>query len=509
MLKRLLSSGLLAMWVASVAVVTPGCAGEEGSDSSVPPDEDLRPVSTLSQDERAFFLRRTHFCVRPSELAQLNALGYEDYLDWMLSMPSTAALETAGKSAMIADVNFPGSHEIVQYWTYLMVNSSNPFQEMLALFWHDHFAASTDALVGDNNWWAYSHMDLWRKETTGSLNSLLYKMSTDWLMLAWLNGIESTKTAPNENFAREFWELFTLGADNGYTQADIQECARSFTGYRSVFQADYFGAGLDSRVIQWDSNRHDNTSKAVFGQTVNGNGQAEYQDIVNLTLGQRGTQVATFICRKLWEYFCYLSPSSDLLSNLASGLIASSWDLKALYKRIFMSKAFFSSRNRDGLIKSPLHYHIGYMRNTGLLMGWQRVRYSLEACGQVPSRPPTVNGWPVEMSWLSSQGVIERANFIRDLNNYQSEQPGYDVGNSIIPAGQTGDAAVVDYLCWLMQVTLEPAQRTRCIDYLNNDYNGSSVKFAQPWDFSDATQRNKKIRGLLYILSQHPSYQVR
>src|SRR5690606_20830137 len=99
-------------------------------------------------------------------------------------------------------------------------------QEVLAMFWHDHFAASADALDGTAGHWLHAHMDMLRNQTTGKFADLLETMSRDWLMLVWLDGVDSTVTAPNENFAREFWELFSLGADNGYTQQDIEEAAR-------------------------------------------------------------------------------------------------------------------------------------------------------------------------------------------------------------------------------------------------------------------------------------------
>lgn len=513
MVPRRCSTAFIAPALFVFTFVCSACGGSDGSGggSSPPADPggDLSPMTSLSDADKAHFLNRTHFGIRPTELASLNAMGLEAYVDWMLSMPVDATLEATAKSTHITDADYPGGNELMYWWLHLMFHSQNPFQESLALFWHDHFAASQDALVGDNNWWMYAHVELWRKQTTGKLRDLLYKMATDWLMLVWLNGVESTATAPNENFAREFWELFTLGADNGYSQADIVQGARTFTGYRSVFVPNYFGAGRDSRVVQWDFSRHDNGSKTIFGQTLNGNGAAEYQDLVDLTLAARGTQVASYLCRKLWEYWGYRDPGASLVNDLAQGFIASGFDLKLLYKRILMSKEFFSARAKAGLVKTVLHHHVGYLRTTRCFINMQRIDFSLRGCGQEPTRPPSVNGWPKHNAWLSSQGLIERANFLRDCNFYKTDpgQTGYDAG-SLIPSGQTGDAQVVDHLCWLLNVRLETAQRDRCILYLNQDRNTTSV-VSQPWDFSNATQRDKKIRGLLYILGQHPTYQLR
>ena len=424
-------------------------------------------------------------------------------------MPAQTSVENAATAAEISDVNFPGSTAIMRWWVHIMNRTANPFQEVLAMFWHDHFAASSDALDLTATFWLWDHVDLWRNHVTGTLGDLLYDMSTDWLMLVWLNGAESTVTAPNENFAREFWELFSLGADNGYTQADIEQAARSFTGYRNVFSANHFGPGLDSRQIVWEPARHDNGTKTIFGQTVTSNGQQEYRDIVNLTLNQRGTQVAQFICRKLWEYFVYRNPGNAVISELAQGFVASGFALNAPSRRIFRSNAFFSDRAREPLVKNVMEHHVGYMRATGLFINSQRIDFSLRECGQEPTRPPTVNGWPKHMAWMSSQSVLERGNFLRDCNFYFADPPqaGWDAG-ALLPVGVTTDAQVVDYLAYLLQVTLTPAQRAEALTYINSDRNAGGV-FSQPWDIGSATQRDKKIRGLLYIFGLHPTYQLR
>jgi uncharacterized protein (DUF1800 family) len=472
------------------------------------PEEDLRSVKQLSQEDRIFFLNRTHFAFRTSELQRLNNLGYENYIDWMLSLDPDPALRAQAIAATGMDTDFPSYNDLARYWAYLMTHNENAFQERLALFWHDHFATSSDVLNAQSRWWFLDHIDMWRHHGTGNLRELLLRMSTDWTMLVWLDGYVSTVNAPNENFAREFWELFTLGADNGYTEADIVEASRSFTGYRRVTVPNRAGPGLDQQVMVWQSNRHDNTPKTIFGQTVSGNGQDEYMDIINLTLNHR--QVAEFIVTKVWEEFVYADPSPQLVADLAAGLRASNYDLKALFKRIFMSRAFFSERARESMVKSPIEHHIGFMRATGLKLTPARIDTALRNTGQRPTQPPTVNGWPGGEFWLSSQALVERTNFLRECIFRSSEGPqvGYDVGSALVPPNLSQDHEVVDRLAFLLQVRLTPDQRDLCIYYLNRDKNNNG-EFDDPWDYNDAGQRNKKIRGLLYILGQHPSYHIR
>lgn len=509
MLNKLTAFVIPLLLLGAASLTAPACVqGGDTTDAPPPAEEDLSPVSSLSQEDRIYFLYRTHFGFKTSELQRLNQMGYEDYLDWMLELQPDATLEANALAATVADPDFPNSTEMARWWEYLMIHNENPFQELLAMFWHDHFATSTDVLDAQSMYWMFDHINLWRYQGTANLKDLLYLMTIDWTMLIWLDGYVSTANAPNENFAREFWELFTLGADNGYTQGDIVEASRAFTGYRRILVPDQAGPGRDQFVMTFQSNRHDNGTKTIFGQQFHGNGEQEYRDMVDFTLANR--PVAEFIVNKIWEQFVYTNPSQELIDSLAAELRNSNYDLKALFKRIFLSTAFFSDRAKEGIIKSPVEHHIGFMRTTGLTLSPNRIDSSLNDSGHRPSQPPTVNGWPSGEFWLSSQGMLERANFLRDCVYYshESAQSGYDVGLSLVPANRTQDHEVVDHIAWLLQVQLQPDQRQECIDYLNTDRN-SSGDFADPWDFYDATDRDKKIRGLLYIMGQHPTYQIR
>lgn len=495
--------------VAALSLTTSACVEGGGTTDTPPPvDEDLSPISQISQEDRVYFLERTHFAFRQSELQKLNQMGYEQYIDWMLDLGPTPALEQQSMNINVPDPDFPSDRELARWWQWMMVHNENPFQELVALFWHDHFATSSDILDAQSRYWFFDHVNLWRHHGTDNLDDLLYLMNIDWTMLIWLDGYVSTANAPNENFAREFWELFTLGADNGYTEPDIVEASRAFTGYRRILVPDKAGPGRDQRIMQFQSNRHDNGVKTIFGESFFGNGQQEYRDMVDFTLKHR--DVASFICRKIWEFFVYPDPSQALVDNMAKVFRESDYDLKHLFKTIFMSKAFFSGTTREGVIKSPVEHHVGFMRTTGLEVPPYRIDNSLVDTGQRPTQPPGVNGWPSGTGWLSSQGMVERANFIRDCVYYSGESPqqGYDVGLALVPPNRTADHEVVDHLAWLLRVELTQAQRQECIDYLNTDRN-SSGDFADPWDFSDPVDRDKKVRGLLYILAQHPSYHIR
>lgn len=509
MLAKLQSALVFCALLAPLCLAPAGCVQEGGDGGPIPPEEEnLSPHNSLTDADRIHFLRRTHFGFVPSELQRLNQMGLGPYLDWMLDLQAQPQLEADALAATVPDPDFPSEAEISRWWIYLMTHNQNPFQEVLALFWHDHFAASQSILSAEARYWAFNHLNLWRYYGTTDLPDLLHRMNIDWLMLEWLDGVRSTRFAPNENFAREFWELFTLGADNGYTQGEIVEASKCFTGFRTRLEVDAAGPGRDQLVIEWVPNRHDNTTKTIFGLPVYGNGMDEYRDMVNHTLSNR--PVAEFICRKIWEYFVYLAPSDGLISELAGRLRQSGYDLKALFRTIFQSKAFYSARAKAGIIKNPIEHVVGFQRATGLLVTPTRSDNALNDIGQRPSMPPTVNGWPAGGFWLSSQGLLERANFLRDAVYYRNEAPqqGYDVGTLIPPNMQTAEQ-VVERLAWLLQISPTPAQVAEYMDYLNTDRNSSGTILSQPWNINDSVQREKKLRGLLYIMGQHPTYAIR
>jgi len=489
-----------------------GCGSGSGGgtpaafvDTSMPTE--LQQKSALTEDDKIHFLRRTHFAFRQKDLDQLNQMGFQAYLDWMLSPTINAQLEADALAATVADPDYPTPAELSRWWLYMMVNNPNPFQEVLAMFWHDHFAASTEVLPAEARWWGFSHINLWRNNGLIALPSLLHAMSIDWLMLEWLDGVRSTANSPNENFAREFWELFTLGADNGYTQNDIIEASKCFTGFRTTIVQNRAGQGRDQLVVVFNAGRHNNSTKYFFDKFVSPNGAQEYLDVVNLTLAER--PAAAYICYKVWLHFIHTDPPPPLLFKMADHLQENNYSLKELFRMVLSCNEFFSDKAKAGLIKAPVEHVVGFLRGTGLEVTWQTMDVNLVNMGQRPSQPPTVNGWPGGDAWLSSQGLLERVNFLRDVIVYRrATGPQIDMATLIDPL-QTTDTEVVDQLAWRLQVKLTTAQRDECIDYLNSDRQANGTIISQPWDINDAVQRDKKIRGLLYILGQHPTYAIR
>lgn len=468
------------------------------------------------------FLRRTQWGVTDTALERLDRIGLDRYLDDMLEYPvaGTTPHEQAARAILLDEDDPPGQEglypsraDLVEWVLYLMVHNPNPFQEVLAYFWHDHFATSSVVLGGGDLYWMKDHYEILRTYGAGNLEDLVLRLSRDPAMLRWLDGITSTQEAPNENYAREFLELFCLGVDNGYTQEDILEASRAFTGYKAVT--------LDRerwlRGVVFDPERHDDGVKTIFGVEIPGqNLTDDYEAVVDITFERR--DAASWFAKALLAYFCYEDPPPTVVAELADLLRRNDYDLKPVLKRLFRSEAFYSERAREGLVKSPVEFAVGFVRDTGLpLLDGERgtfhvrqLRWELEAMGNAPTQPPSVNGWPSGELWLSAQAMVSRANFARDVITDRTDQAaaGHDV-RDLLPGGVASGEAALERIARRLGVELEEADHADLVRYLDTHRSWSGSEDEDPLDQAEAERVDLRLRGLLYVLAQHPRYALR
>lgn len=470
----------------------------------------------LTDDDIRHFLARTQFGVTAAEVARVKALGLDGFIDDMLIFAQNGPAEAAAAAELVnasdpvgLEGKFPGQTQLTRWWSNLMMNTDNPFQERLAFFWHDHFAAASNvAADAGASYSVVGYVNLFRFEGAGNLRSLLVKLARDPCMMIYLDGHLNTRTAPNENFAREFWELFTLGADNGYTQDDIVQAAKAFTGYRTRTDS---ATGLVSVVF--DPNRHDTGSKTFLGRTVLGqNAGDDFQAVVDITVDNRA--VAEFITKKLYAHFANDAPPQELVDAMAAHLRANGYELGPFLKAMLRSEAFFSTASRKSLVKNPVDFTLGFIQTTGLKIQVSTLASQLSTLAQVPTQPPSVNGWPLGDLWLSAQNMADRMNAVYLVVEDTTRQTtgGMNVANVLPPLAERTPANVVDSLAALLRVDLTAGERQTCIDYLNTAVSGSGtapVATPSPFDGSSQSHLDTRVRGLLYILAQHPSYQIR
>ena len=295
--------------------------------------------------------------------------------------------ETAYDTGSISDLQ--------AWWLYRMHYSANPLTEKLALFWHNHFATSSAKVRSVPHMAAQN--DLFRSESLGSFRKMLHGMAKDVAMLIWLDGNANRKRQANENFAREVLELFSLGEGN-YTEADIKQAARAFTGWH--VRADKY----------WFNERqHDYGSKTVFGRT----GKFDGGDIIDLSLEQKACP--RFIAFKLLRTFVLDQPTEAHIAVLSARIREHDFAMRPVLRELFSSKFFFSAEARHAIIKSPLELVLGACRALEVRANLKEVNRVSGQLGQSIFEPPTVKGWEGGRLWINSASLLQRNNFAMAL----------------------------------------------------------------------------------------------
>ncbi len=272
-------------------------------------------------------------------------------------------------------------------WLDEMTTSDAQLREKMSLFWHGHFASKTVNILYDQEL-----LNVIRENALGNFRDLLTNVSKSASMIQFLNNNQNKKSHPNENFARELMELFTIGRGN-YTETDVKESARAFTGWGASLQG-----GFDFRPRQ-----HDDGIKTFFGKTGNFTGE----DILEILLSQKQTSV--FITRKIYRFFVNEIVDEEKINALATQFFESRYDIRALMISIFTSAWFYDQKNIGSQIKSPVLWLVGMRRQLPMEIQNPLVQIVLERLlGQVLFSPPNVAGWPGGKHWIDSSSLMLR-----------------------------------------------------------------------------------------------------
>ncbi|HEY5308022.1 MAG TPA: DUF1800 domain-containing protein [Casimicrobiaceae bacterium] len=285
--------------------------------------------------------------------------------------------------------------ELRAWWVQEMLVTPSPLTERMTLFWHNHFVSSQQKVRVARL--MYVQNATLRANALGNFGTLLHVASKDPAMLVYLDGAQNRKGAPNENFAREVMELFTLGEGN-YTEHDIQEAARAFTGW-----------SLDRATGEflYRPGIHDNGSKTVLGRTGNLDGDA----VLDVLLARPET--AQHITTKLWREFVSPDPDPREVRHIAQAFGASHYDIKVVLRGLLTSAAFWSAENRGTLVKSPAEFVVGTLRQLAIDPASALPFAVLSAgMGQNLFSPPNVAGWPGGNAWIDSNTLLARKQFV-------------------------------------------------------------------------------------------------
>ncbi|HWF18842.1 MAG TPA: DUF1800 domain-containing protein [Verrucomicrobiae bacterium] len=367
----------------------------------------------------AHLLNRAGFGGTPKEIAALESMGLEqavahlvDYEkipdstpdpDWAKPDPTRAERLRKARDAdpearrkMVQEEQRNQRQNLIQlkhWWLERMASGPRPLQEKMTLFWHGHFATSAEKVRDAYLMWMQN--DLFRKQATGFWLELLIATGKDPAMLVWLDQAKSRKEHPNENFAREVMELFTLG-EGHYTEKDITEGARALTGWTYD--------GLDQEFIE-RPRFHDTGQKTFLGQTGNLNGD----DVLRIIVAQ--PQAARFITGKIWNFFAGEEPSEELTTALADVFRKAGSNFKPLLKAIFNSEEFYADNIIGNQVKSPVQWLVGSVRVLERDLPGPFICFGLtKNLGQDLFQPPNVKGWDGGLSWITTNNLLARYN---------------------------------------------------------------------------------------------------
>ena len=386
-----------------------------------------RADAALGYDSARHLLARTGFGPTPAEIRSLEGLDRATAVDrllgavrdsaltppppWLSESPAElrqaqrAALEAIaqakagvdGKTLQIVRPVEEQGRELRNWWVEEMLASDQPLTERLVLFWHNHFTSSFQkvrygpALFRQNA--------LFRQHALGSFASLLRAVARDPAMLIYLDGARSVARQPNENFARELLELFTLG-EGHYGEADIKAAARAFTGW-----------GVDPKTGHFVQRppQHDDGEKTFLRHT----GRLTGDDVIGVLLAHPRT--AETIVEKLWREFVSLTPDPAEVRRLAAAFRAD-YEIKPLRRALLRSDAFADPANRAALIKSPIELIVGTVRVLGLPVPEKtRLVRMMQGLGQSPFDPPNVKGWAGGESWITTYTLLLRQQYLRRI----------------------------------------------------------------------------------------------
>jgi uncharacterized protein (DUF1800 family) len=315
-------------------------------------------------------------------------------------------LETLIDVGQIAASRDDGGDELRSWWLYCMLHGGHPLREKLTLFWHNHFATSLAKVLDPQL--MFRQNCLLRAHALGRFGPLLQEMSRDPAMLLWLDSNSNVKGRPNENYARELMELFSLGVGN-YTEKDVRQAARAFTGWHT-----------DGDRFKFAPGAHDGGAKTVLGQT----GTWDGGEVVRIVLEQPAA--ARFLVRKLYGFFISenATPPDSLLKPLCESFRKSDYNIAALVRTMLASRHFYSGHAFRQRVKSPVEYVLGavravcrsYEREADVRPLPQQVLVGpISNMGQQLFAPPNVKGWPGGRSWLNTSTLLERDNFAAAL----------------------------------------------------------------------------------------------
>ncbi len=433
----------------------------------------------------AHLLRRATLGPTMEEIVRASDRGLKPTLDDMLSQLDRPMSNNEAAAAAIGDIFLKEANGLRAGWMLRMLNAPNLFREKLTLFWHNHFATAISK-VNDTQLMA-NQIDTLRSLALGKFRDIVMAMARDPAMLVWLDNNLNVKGKPNENWARELMELFTLGFGN-YSEKDVQEVARSFTGWT-----------LEKKQFRFHADEHDEGEKTLLGITGNFNGEEVVNRLVSLP------QCPRFVCHKLWAFFVNNEPTEADLAPLIAAYQATDGEIRSVVKAMFLSPAFFDPANVGNQIKNPIEFVVGTVRSLGApLNDVQTYADAAAGMGMDMYNPPDVSGWAGGEAWISTFTLLERIRLVRGLvdRGRGGVVCGLDTAKIIKDNFMSDNDELVEHFSVRFLHRKAPDKLKKTLDeFLVAGVRGPVIRLP-------AGEREGKIRGLIRLVMCSPEYQL-
>jgi uncharacterized protein (DUF1800 family) len=430
----------------------------------------------------AHLLRRAAFGASDQEVAAAGGSPPAAVVDQLLGADPAAVEAIAPPQPHGRALDLTKLSDLQLWWVDRMVRTPNPLQELMTLFWHNHFATGV-AKVGSAALMKQQN-DLFRRNALGNFRTMLQEVTRDPAMLIWLDGRANHRRAPNENYARELMELFTLGVGQ-YTEDDVHAAARAFTG----FHVDKDGN------VRFMASDHDGSVKTFLGRS----GPFGPDDVIAIILEQPAHPY--FLAGKLWGFFIGGQPTPAQLAPHAQAYVASGFEIKALVRSLLTSPDFYAPGGRRGLVRSPAELVVAALRAVapGEPVTSPAIPAAISRMGMELFNPPNVGGWPGGLSspaWINAGTLMTRFNFAEQLAATLPRQALVD--GSQATDGLPDPAALVErWTARLGLSDLSAASRSALLAYLA-DAGGFTPRAAEA-----------KLRGLIQLLLASPEFQLK
>lgn len=479
----------------------------------------------LDSTKAAHLYRRLGFSASVATLEQAIGQTASTLVDNLIAQASNMAPLPAPTWADWNNANYPEDDQQrnqirnaqLSEWrlTYSNALLDNNLRDRLSFFWSNHFVTEID--IYDCNSFLYYYIDCLQRNAIGNFKTFVSEIGLTSAMLYYLDGVYNNGNNPNENYARELYELFTLGEGNGYTEEDIIETAKALTGYVERSE-------IGCTAVTFNPERFDAGSKTILGQT----GNWGYDDVIDILFQQRTNEIAEFICRKLYEFFVHPDSKDEtgnaqtIIDGMATTFVASDFELAPVLSQLFKSQHFFDDNAIGVIIKSPYDLYFNFFKETSFAydeLNIEEVNNYTRLLGQTLFDPFDVAGWQRDRTWINTNFMIGRWLTIEAIIEgfYQSDNEqfrsfalsitgndGTDSNNPDVIARQ-----IIDFI--LPKGLLDEPEYDKAFAIFRSDVDDTYYEggIDESWTLAMWAQAPFQVYLLLQYLARQPEFQLK